>query len=104
RDTILMRCSVLGGCVAILFLSGALEYVYSLSQYTARVQFPEILKRPHSPETASVIYTSKFARYLYGSCLPGWALGIWLLNGRARILVLAASISALSLLTYSAAY
>ena len=46
RDTILVRCAVLGGCVAALFLIGALEYVYSLSQYTARVQFPDLLRRP----------------------------------------------------------
>ena len=43
RDTILIRCAVLGGCVAVLLLSGALEYVYSLSQYTARVQFTDLL-------------------------------------------------------------
>src|SRR5262249_58498268 len=27
RDTILVRCAVLGVCVAVLFLSGALDYV-----------------------------------------------------------------------------
>jgi hypothetical protein len=104
RDTILVRCAVLGGCVAVLLLSGALEYVYSLSQYTARVQFPELLRRPRALETTSVFFLSKYAKYFYWSCVPGWVLGIWLLRGRLRILVLAAAVSALSFVAYSTAY
>jgi hypothetical protein len=104
RDTILVRCVVLGGCVAVLLLSGALEYVYSLSQYTARVQFPDLLQRPRTLETTSVLFLSKYANHFYWACAPGWALGIWLLQGRPRLLVLAATVSALSFVAYSAAY
>jgi hypothetical protein len=104
RDTMLVRCAVLGGCVAVLLLSGALEYVYSLSQYTARVQFPELLQRPRALETTSVFFVSKYAKYFYGACAPGWALGIWLLRGRPRLLVLAAAVSALSFFAYATAY
>ena len=104
RDKILVRCAVLAGCVAVLALSGALEYVYSLSQYTARVQFPELLQRPRALETTSVFFVSKYAKYFYWACVPGWALGIWLLQGRPRILVLAAVVSALSFFAYATAY
>src|SRR5262249_42537964 len=104
RDTILTRCAVLGGCVAILLLSGALEYVYSLSQYTARVQFPDLLERPRVPLFASVVFRSKFATYFYCWCALGWVLGIWLLRGRARTLVLAGTVSAFSLLAYATAF
>jgi hypothetical protein len=104
RDTIIVRCTVLGVCVAVLFLSGALEYVYSLSQYTARVQFPDLLGRPRLPVFASAIFHSKFARYFYWACVPGWALGIWLLRGRSLILTVAAVVSAVSLSAYTAAY
>src|SRR5262245_11068758 len=104
RDTILARCAVLGGCVAMLLLSGALEYVYSLSQYTARVQFPDLLERPRVPLFASVVFRSKFATYFYWGCALGWFLGIWLLRGRARILVLAGAVSAFSLLAYAGAF
>src|SRR6516162_7228618 len=104
RDTILVRCVVLGACVAVLLLSGALEYVYSLSQYTARVQFPDLLQRPRSLETASVFFVSKDAKYFYWACAPGWAVGIWRLRGRPRILVVAAAVSALAFLAYSTAY
>jgi hypothetical protein len=104
RDTILVRCAVLGGCVAVLLLSGALEYVYSLSQYTARVQFPDFLQRPRSLETTSVFFVSKYATYFYWACAPGWVLGIWRLRGRPRILVLAAAVSALAFLAYATAY
>jgi hypothetical protein len=104
RDTILVRCAVLAGCVAVLALSGALEYVYSLSQYTARVQFPDLLQRSRSLETTSVFFVSKYAKYFYWACAPGWALGIWRLRGRPRILVVAAALSALAFLAYSSAY
>jgi hypothetical protein len=104
RDTILVRCAVLGGCVAVLLLSGALEYVYSLSQYTARVQFPELLQRPRALATTSLFFLSKYAKDFYWACVPGWALGIWLLRGRPRILVVATVASALSFLAYSIAY
>src|SRR5215468_9043423 len=104
RDTILVRCAVLGACVAVLLLSGPLEYVYSLSQYTARVQFPDLLQRARSLETTSVFFVSKYAKYFYWACAPGWALGIWRLRGRPRILVVAAAVSALAFLAYSTAY
>jgi hypothetical protein len=104
RDVIVARCAVLGGCVAILLLSGALEYVYSLSQYTARVQFPDLLERPRTLLFTSVLFRSKYAAYFYCWCVPGWVLGIWLLRGRPRILVLAGAVSALLLLAYSAAF
>jgi hypothetical protein len=104
RDTILIRCAVLGGCVAVLLLSGALEYVYSLSQYTARVQFTDLLERSRAPELTSVLFRSEFAKWFYCLCVPGWALGIWLLRGRPRILILAGAVSTLSLLAYSVAF
>ena len=104
RDIILARCAVLGGCVVVLLLSGALEYVYSLSQYTARVQFPDLLERPRALLFTSVLFRSKYAAYFYCWCVPGWALGIWLLRGRPRILVVAGVVSALLLLAYSAAF
>jgi hypothetical protein len=104
RETIFARCAVLGGCVAVLLLSGALEYVYSLSQYTARVQFPDLLGRPRVPEYASVLFQSDFAVYFYWCCALGWVIGIWLQRGRPRILVLASVVSAASLFAYSAAF
>ena len=104
RDIIFARCAVLGGCVVVLLLSGALEYVYSLSQYTARVQFPDLLERPRSLLFTLILFRSKYAAYFYCWCVPGWALGIWLLRGRPRILVLAGAVSALLLVAYSAAF
>src|SRR5258708_37838484 len=104
RDTIVVRCAVLGGCVAVLLLSGVVEYVYLLSQYTARVQFPDLLQRPRLPLFASAIFWSRLARYFYWACGPGCALGIWLLRGRAWTLTLAAAVSAASLSAYMAAY
>ena len=104
REAILVRCGVLGACVALLLLSGALEYAYSLSQYTARVQFPDLLRRAPDAVYASAVVSSKYARYFYYACVPGWALAIALLRGRPRTLVLAAIISGLALTAYAAAF
>jgi hypothetical protein len=103
-DTILVRCAVLGGCVIVLLLSGAVEYVYSLSQYTARVQFPDLVGRPRIPEYASVLFQSEFATYFYSCCALGWVIGIWLQRGRPRMLVLVGAVSAVSLFVYSSAF
>src|SRR5262249_5851420 len=100
RDTILVRCAVLGGCVAVLLLSGALGYVYSLSQYTARVQFPDLLQRPRALATTALFFLSKYAKDFYWACVPGWALGLWLLRGRPRILGPAAAVSGPSVSGY----
>jgi hypothetical protein len=62
------------GWVAVLLLNAALEYVYSLSQYRARIQFPDLLQRPRLPVFASAIFQSKFAKYFYWASVPGWRL------------------------------
>jgi len=46
RGTILVRLAALACCVGLLLVTGVLEYVYTLSQYTARVQFATVLDRP----------------------------------------------------------
>jgi hypothetical protein len=103
-NAILIRCAALGTCLAVLLLSGALEYAYTLSQYTARVQFPQLLQRPQLREFASVLFLSPYAKYFYGSCATGWLLGLWLLRGGPQVLVLAAVASAITLMGYSSAY
>ena len=104
RDAVLIRCAALGTCLAVLLLSGALEYAYTLSQYNARVQFPQVLRRAQLPEFASVLFSSPYAERFYGSCGIGWLLGLWLLRRGPRILVLAATASALTFAAYSSAY
>src|SRR3984893_12160346 len=69
RDTILVRCAVLGACVGLLLVNGAPEYAYSLSQYTARVQFPDLLRRPPDAVFASAGVSSKYAQYYYYACV-----------------------------------
>src|SRR5262249_40761991 len=63
--TIVARCAALACCAILLLISGAITYLFTLSQYTARVQFPETLGRPHAPEFASVLFTAPLAKYLY---------------------------------------
>src|SRR5262249_35454520 len=91
--TIVARCAALACCAILLLISGAIEYLYTLSQYTARVQFPETLGRPHLPEYASVLFAAPLAQYLYVASVAGWGLGLWLERGRVRLLVIAGSVS-----------
>src|SRR5262249_24258386 len=102
--TIIIRCAALVCCALLLLISGALEYLFTLSQYTARVQFPEVLGRPHAPEFTSVLFTAPLAKYLYGASVLGWVLGLRLQRGRARLLVMASSVSWGIFLIYSACF
>src|SRR5215831_1461223 len=83
---VVVRCAALACCLALLLISGAIAYLFTLSQYTARVQFPEALGRPNEPEFVSVLFTAPFAKYLYVACIVGWALGCWRQRGRPRLL------------------
>src|SRR5262249_15171573 len=102
--TIITRCAALICCAILLLISGAFEYLFTLSQYTARVQFPEVLGRPHVPEFTSVVFTAPLAKYLYGVFVLGWVLGLWLQRGRARLLVIAGSASWGIFLIYGACF
>jgi hypothetical protein len=102
--TIIIRCAALMCCAILLLISGALEYLFTLSQYTARVQFPEVLGRPHAPEFTSVLFTAPLAKYLYAVSVLGWVLGLRLQRGRARLLVMASSVSWGIFLIYSVCF
>jgi hypothetical protein len=88
---ILHRGSVLVCCLVLLFLTGALEYVYTLSQYTARVQFAAVVDRPRLLPFVSTASYSSATKFYYLACALGWLLGILVLHGRPRVLVLAAT-------------
>jgi len=88
--TIVMRSAALGCCFGVLLLSGAANYLYTLSQYTARVQFAEALDRVHRPQYVSTMTYSPNMKYFYVACALGWLLGLVTLRGRGRVLVLAA--------------
>src|SRR6202011_331938 len=55
-NTILVRCAALGFSVALLAASGVAEYLYTLSRYTARVQFAEALDRERGLGFASALF------------------------------------------------
>jgi hypothetical protein len=102
--TIALRLAVLGSCGIVLLFSGALEYLRTLSQYTARVQFPAVADRPRMVEFVSTVFVSPNTKYFYLACALGWLLGIALLRARARLLCVAAAVSFVCFLAYSAVY
>jgi hypothetical protein len=64
--TILLRWATLGCGVALLFLSGAVEYAYTLTRYTARIHFPGSGDRPAAPDLlASELFYSPYVKYFY---------------------------------------
>jgi hypothetical protein len=101
---IFVRLGALGGCAALLLLSGALEYVYTLSQYTARVQFSDLLHRVPSPHLASLLFAKPVAVHYYGVCLLGWILGFLILRGRPRTIAVAGFVTFAFFLAYAAAF
>jgi hypothetical protein len=102
--TIVIRCASLGICFIVLLLSGALEYLYTLSRYTARVQFPELADRPRMFEFVSTAFYSPITKYFYFYCALGWLFGIFTLTGRPRVLTLAATAAFGSYLIYGATF
>src|SRR5262249_39105883 len=88
---ILIRGAALGCCLVLLFLTGALEYVYTLSHYTSRVQFAAVVDRPRLLPHVSTAFDSPITKYYYLACVLGWLLGLLVLRGRPRVLVVAAA-------------
>ena len=101
---ILIRCAALGLTLALLLVSGALLYVYTLTQYTSRVFFPARMERPFAPGYASMLFTSPNGKYLYGLCLLGWVVGLASAAGRVRVLVVAGSAAFAFFVLYLLAY
>jgi hypothetical protein len=104
RKPILVRCAALACCVVVLAASGVLEYLYTLPRYTARVQFSSLLMRPADVTYGSVLFTSDYAKYAYGSCILGWMFGLVAVSGRPRVLVVAGAASFVFLLAYATAF
>ena len=102
--TIALRCAALGCCLVLIVVSGAASYLYTLSQYTARVQFAEALDRVRGPELVSTLSFSWSTKYIYLACAIGWLLGLALLRGRPRGLVVAAIATFVAWLAYSIIY
>jgi hypothetical protein len=69
--------AVLASCVVLLAVSGALEYLYTLSQYTARVQFSLVVDRPRGPDFVSALTYSPNMKTFYLACIIGWLLDLW---------------------------
>ena len=103
--TTALRAAALGCFFLLLLLSGAAEYLYTLSQYTARVQFAAALDRVHAPTfiSAAMAYSLNMRRFYY-YCVAGWLLGLPTLHGRPRLLVAAAAIGFCAYLAYSVAF
>jgi hypothetical protein len=87
---VLVRCAALGCCLVLLVISGAAEYLITLTLYTARLQFPTLGDRVRLPDfQASALFYSPYMKYFYLAWMPGWLLGLWTLCGRARVLIIA---------------
>jgi len=101
---IVWRCAALAVTLALLILSGPLLYAYTLTQSTARVYFSEAAVRAHSIGYGSILLVSPNAKYFYGLCILGWALGLVLARGRVRVLVAAGTAAFGLYVLYALAY
>jgi hypothetical protein len=103
-EAILVRSAALGCCLLLLFLTRALDYLYTLSQYTARIQFAATVDRPRMVPFVSTAFYSPNTKYYYLACVLGWLLGILTLRGRPRVLVVAAMATCVSYVIYSVGF
>jgi hypothetical protein len=102
---VLVRGAALGCCVIVLVLSGAAEYLYTLVQYTPRIQFPALSDRVRGPDyNASILFYSPYMKYFYAVWLPGWVLGLLTLRGRARLLALTGLVTCFAFLAEVVVY
>src|SRR5262249_43344229 len=93
--TVLVRCAALTCSFALLIVSGTAGYLYTLSQYTARVQFAATLDRPRGADfTLSALFNTPYMKYYYLVWVVGWLLGLVTLRGRSRLLVVAGILTA----------
>jgi hypothetical protein len=102
---VLVRCAALVCCVLLLLISGAGEYLYTLSRYTARVWYSEELAYVPAPTLASILVIApKTMGAFYAICTLGLLLGALLARGRTRVLVLAGLVSIVFALAYGASF
>jgi hypothetical protein len=100
---ILIRCAALGCCLVLFLLTGVIGYVYTLTQYTARVLFS--LASEAEIIGASIVFISpKTAGSYYGLCAVGWLLGLLLARGRVRVLAIVGLVSFATVVVYSTTY
>jgi hypothetical protein len=96
---VLVRCAALACCLVLLSVSGAAEYLVTLTLSTARFQFPALGDRVRLPDfAASALFYSPYMKYFYLAWASGWLLGLWTLRGRAVVLVIAGIASCAALL------
>jgi len=103
---ILVRGGALGGAAVLLIASGALGYVYTLSQYTSRVAFSDQIYYTGVPILASLLFNpnSSAGTVFYAFCGAGWLLGALLGSGRMRVLVLGGLASFCLLVIYGVSF
>lgn len=104
RKTIFVRCGALGCCFALFLVTRVVEYLYTISRYTARVQFPEVLDRERAAVYVTAATYSPNMKYVYVVCAVGWLLGLLTSRGRSRLLVVTGAVSVTTYLVYSLVY
>src|SRR5262245_689482 len=104
---ILVRCAALGCCLTLFLFTGVIGYVYTLTQYTARVLFSLAwgVEAEKKILAASIVFISpKTAGSYYGLCAVGWLLGLLLARGRVRVLAIVGLASFATVVVYSTTY
>jgi hypothetical protein len=106
---VLLRSAALGSFGVLLLVSGAASYLYTLSQYIARVHYPALLDRPRNVWTTSALAYPPAPhlvsmRTFYLACAVGWLVGLLTLRGRPRVLAAAAATSFAAYLAYAAVH
>src|SRR5262245_47783267 len=95
-----VRSAAIACCFAALIVSGIGTYLYTMSQYSARVQYAQSVDRVRGVETVTSFSNPRFYLILAASLL----VGLVTTRGRTRALILATVLSWLFYLGYCIVY
>jgi hypothetical protein len=98
--TVAIRGAAIACCSAMLMVSGVAVYLYTISQYSARVQYAQTVDRVRDIDTITIFPDARFHLVILASLL----LGLVLARGRIKGLIAAAFLSWIFYIGYSIVY
>lgn len=101
---ILMRGGALALAFGVLTISGAAVYLYTISEYSSRVQYAAVVDRVRSLPLVTHFNALENEYYFYVAFIALWICGLVTARGRTRVLVAAAALSWVFYLVYAAIY
>src|SRR5262249_2714411 len=83
-DDVAIRAAAIACCLAVLVVSGAAIYLYSLSEYSSRVQYAAIVDRVRGIGFVTIFTLSSLIYYFYIAFAVGLVAGFFAARGPGK--------------------